>query len=91
MENLNFEKVNKRHPEESSDYIKIDEEKCIGCGNCEIICPAELFKIVNDRAELDSNYKKKCLECAHCWVMCEQEAIDFWYPDGGTGVIYENG
>lgn len=29
--------------------IKIDEEKCIGCGSCEAVCPAT-FKMKDDKA-----------------------------------------
>lgn len=91
MEDINFEKINKRHPEETSDFLKVSIEKCTGCGKCEIICPVEIFTIKEKKAVIDPDYKKKCLECGHCWVICPQDAIDFWYPDGGTGVIYENG
>ena len=27
-------------------YITIDEKKCSGCGKCMIICPVELYKVV---------------------------------------------
>ena len=42
--------------------IKIDKEKCIGCGVCENICPNG-FKIVNGKAEIiDEN--AECVEKA---------------------------
>jgi ferredoxin-like protein FixX len=73
-------------------YITIDEEKCTGCGKCLIICPVELYKILQKKAKLDSNeVKKYCLECAHCWVICPEQAISFCYPRGGSGIIYEKG
>lgn len=28
--------------------VRIDEEECIGCGNCEDLCP-EIFKLDRDR------------------------------------------
>ncbi|MHA1301531.1 MAG: indolepyruvate ferredoxin oxidoreductase subunit alpha [Candidatus Helarchaeota archaeon] len=73
-------------------YITIDEEKCIGCGRCVIICPVELYKVVEKKAKLDqAQVSKFCLECAHCWVICPEHAINFKYPKGGSGIIYEKG
>jgi ferredoxin-like protein FixX len=43
------------------------------------------------KAKLSPKYKELCLECAACWEICEQEAIDFWYPKGGTGIVIEYG
>lgn len=45
--------------------IKIDEEKCIGCGMCESLCP-EVFKMKDgksylcEKADLEKN--KDCIE-----------------------------
>ncbi|MHA1784513.1 MAG: indolepyruvate ferredoxin oxidoreductase subunit alpha [Candidatus Helarchaeota archaeon] len=91
MEKIDFENINKRHAEESTEFIEVLKEKCTGCGKCAIICPMELYSIEDGKAVLNQNYRKECLECGHCWVMCPQDAIKFDYPDGGTGVIYMNG
>ena len=78
--------------EDPGIYITIDEEKCIGCGKCVIICPVELYKIENKKSKLNQDeVKKYCLECAHCWVICPEQAISFQYPKGGSGIIYEKG
>lgn len=29
--------------------VKIDKEKCIGCGACEAVCP-KVFKLINGKA-----------------------------------------
>jgi len=38
--------------------VKVDEEKCIGCGSCEAICP-EGFEIVDGK----SKAKDKMAQC----------------------------
>jgi ferredoxin-like protein FixX len=43
------------------------------------------------KARLSPKYRELCLECAACYAMCEQDAIDFRYPDGGSGIIIKHG
>ena len=51
--------------------IKIDEEKCIGCGSCVAVCP-DCFKMTDDnKARLkDEAINKECADD------CIKEAID---------------
>jgi len=69
--------------EGTGDFIKIDEKKCTGCGNCVKVCLAGCFKIVNKKAKIKT--LEKCMECAACWYVCAERAIDFKWPAGGTG------
>lgn len=88
---LNLKKLTKRVGD-TGDFIKLDEEKCNGCGKCALICSMGLWRVpLGKKAKLSPKYKELCLECAACWEICEQEAIDFWYPKGGTGIIIEYG
>jgi ferredoxin-like protein FixX len=73
------------------DYITYDEEKCNGCGYCAVICPFNLWSVKDGKAKLAPRYQELCVECAGCWEVCDQEAIDFSYPKGGTGVVIEYG
>lgn len=40
--------------------IKIDKEKCIGCGSCEAVCP-EGFEMKDGKAVV-KNPKAKCIK-----------------------------
>jgi NAD-dependent dihydropyrimidine dehydrogenase PreA subunit len=51
----------------------VDEEKCIGCGECVDICPVDVFEIQNEKA-VPIN-AEECLGCESCVESCEQGAI----------------
>ena len=75
--------------EDTGDFIKINEEKCNGCANCIMICLASCFEIINKKAKIKS--LETCMECASCWYVCMEGAIDFSWPQGGTGYKSEWG
>ncbi|MDP3244853.1 MAG: ferredoxin [bacterium] len=57
--------------------IKIDKEKCIGCGTCEALCP-EIFQMGEDSKsellpEVDIEKHKRCIQEAI--EMCPVKAI----------------
>ena len=71
------------------DFIKINDEKCIGCANCIKVCLGGCFEIINQKAQIKS--LDTCMECASCWYVCMEGAIDFNWPQGGTGYKSEWG
>ncbi|MFX1579871.1 MAG: indolepyruvate ferredoxin oxidoreductase subunit alpha [Promethearchaeota archaeon] len=75
----------------TGDFISIDKDKCTMCERCLIICVANLWKKKDGKAYIVDDYQSKCLECAACYQVCEPGAIEFQYPAGGTGVVFENG
>ena len=50
--------------------VKIDEKKCIGCGQCAADCLA--FNIV--MAE-KATIKSECIQCGHCVAICPVDAV----------------
>ena len=76
---------------DTGDFIEYEPDKCDGCGKCADVCSMGLWSLKDGKARLSDKYRKLCLECAGCWEICEREAIDFWYPKGGTGVVIEYG
>jgi NAD-dependent dihydropyrimidine dehydrogenase PreA subunit len=58
---------------ENTTTLKLDEQTCMGCGNCHSVCPHRIFKIVNQKAvilDLDA-----CMECGACALNCPVDAI----------------
>jgi len=53
--------------------IKIDKDKCTGCGECVDICPAEVFELVDKKSE-PANIDE-CLGCESCVETCPEDAI----------------
>jgi Fe-S-cluster-containing hydrogenase component 2 len=52
--------------------VKIDKEKCTGCGACDEICPVDAIK-VDDVAIVDEN---ECIDCGTCVEECPVDAIE---------------
>lgn len=53
--------------------IKVDPNKCIGCGICAIICPMEVYELRNGMP-IPVN-ADKCVDGGICNDCCEQDAI----------------
>jgi NAD-dependent dihydropyrimidine dehydrogenase PreA subunit len=52
---------------------EVNEEKCIGCGECAEVCPVDVYEIQNEKA-VPVN-ADECLGCESCVEVCEQGAI----------------
>jgi ferredoxin like protein len=72
------------------DFIAYDQSKCNGCGACALVCSANLWA-VKEKAKLSPRYRELCLECAACYAVCEADAINFRYPNGGSGIVIKHG
>ncbi len=53
--------------------IEIDEDKCIGAGECINVCPTNVFKIVKGKTHV--KHIDECVECCACVDACPTKAI----------------
>lgn len=53
-------------------FIRIDSDKCVGCGLCRKDCPTANIALKNKKAEIIS---QDCIMCGHCVAVCPKAAI----------------
>jgi NAD-dependent dihydropyrimidine dehydrogenase PreA subunit len=53
--------------------LSLDANRCIGCGMCLAVCPHEVFKMTDSRAEIRD--RDACMECGACARNCAPVAI----------------
>ncbi|MFZ1978043.1 MAG: mercury methylation ferredoxin HgcB [Bacteroidota bacterium] len=53
--------------------LKLDPEKCNGCGMCVKVCPHAVFEMVDRKAEIVG--RDFCMECGACAMNCSEDAI----------------
>ncbi|KPV64392.1 MAG: Ferredoxin [Candidatus Bathyarchaeota archaeon BA2] len=54
--------------------VKVDIEKCTGCGTCVDTCPVEVFEVKDEKSVVINN--DECLVCRACEVQCPENAIE---------------
>ncbi len=65
--------------------IRINKEKCIGCGKCMEVCPGTLIDFQDQKATM--KYPKDCWGCVSCVKECPVGAIEIFLGAdiGGNG------
>ncbi|MBI5572146.1 MAG: 4Fe-4S binding protein [Desulfomonile tiedjei] len=54
--------------------LRLDAEKCTGCGMCLQVCPQAVLARENGKVRIDS--RDSCMECGACARNCPTEAIE---------------
>ena len=52
--------------------VKVDLDKCNGCGTCVESCPSEALKVENEKVVVDED---ACVDCGVCVDECPEEAL----------------
>jgi len=52
--------------------VKVDLEKCTGCGTCKDICPVEAIELNNDKVTVN---KEECVDCGTSVEECPEGAL----------------
>lgn len=63
--------------------LKLNSEKCVGCGVCIEVCPHNVFELKNNKVELIN--KDNCIECGACSKNCAFNAIEV---NSGVGCAF---
>ncbi len=53
--------------------LALEQEKCVGCGMCLIVCPHAVLRMNNGNAMIEN--RDLCMECGACARNCPAEAI----------------
>ncbi|MCR2044793.1 electron transfer flavoprotein subunit alpha/FixB family protein [Anaerosalibacter massiliensis] len=61
--------------------IKVIKEKCVGCGACVTVCPADAINMIDKKAIITD----KCIACGACINKCPVEAI--FKEEGNKGGV----
>ena len=51
--------------------VKIDSDKCVGCGGCIDLCPSIAISMIDDLVVIDDQL---CTECGICVKVCPMNA-----------------
>ena len=66
----------------------VDEDLCIGCANCEAVCPYNAIEMLKSRARV---VEAVCKGCGTCVVECPALAIQLRHFDDRQVVAAVNG
>ena len=53
--------------------LKLDPEKCIGCGMCLLVCPHAVLSLTNGKVDIVN--RDACMECGACAQNCPVNAL----------------
>lgn len=53
--------------------LVLEPDKCVGCGTCTVVCPHEVFALVDSKASIKN--RDACMECGACAANCPTEAV----------------
>ena len=75
--------------DKSKGVISTDEEKCVGCNKCILMCPVKYANVAylkngHNKIRVDEN---RCINCGHCIEVCDHGARSF---DDDTEILFND-
>jgi len=73
--------------------FKINEEKCIHCGQCVKECIVNCLELNENKIPEFKLYKEgACIKCQHCLAVCPTGALSIWgkYPNDSENILQTN-
>ena len=66
--------------------FRIDEERCIQCGECALDCPASIISLDDGYPRITN--EAGCIQCQHCLAVCPTAAVSILGkdPDASVGL-----
>jgi Fe-S-cluster-containing hydrogenase component 2 len=58
--------------------LRIDEEKCIQCGECAADCPYEVLSLDKGYPAVVADREERCIACQHCFAVCPTGALSIF-------------
>lgn len=65
--------------------MEIDKKKCIGCGNCHVVCTMGVISLDEDGKSVIN--QDECVECFTCYRVCRNEGYRPWFVRGIRKVL----
>jgi ferredoxin len=53
--------------------LRLEEQKCMGCGTCLLVCPRAVLSLTNGKIEITN--RDACMECGACSRNCPVDAL----------------
>lgn len=69
-----------------TDKLRIDKNKCVGCGKCIALCPMNNLKLADQKASAG----ERCTMCYRCINSCPNKAITLVGKEIVEQCLYEN-
>ena len=57
--------------------MEIDKKKCVGCGNCHVVCTMGVIYLDEDGKSVVN--QDECVECLTCYRVCRNEGYQPWF------------